>query len=85
MYLNSIKLNKEYFEILYRCDGYHNVDDIAEVIHKLFDYTYEASIGKVHEIINQAMGMDLLDHIPDIMNNTIPVEAKAVLYGGGLV
>ena len=39
MYLNCIKLDNEHFEILYRCDGYHNLNDISSILEKLFDYS----------------------------------------------
>ena len=85
MYLNCIKLDNEHFEILYRCDGYHNLNDISSILEKLFDYSHEKATERVNEIIKKAEDMNLIEEIPDVMNNMIPVETKAVIYGGGLV
>lgn len=85
MYLNCIKLDNEHFEILYRCDGYHNLNDISSILEKLFDYSHEKATERVNEIIKKAEDMNLIEEIPDVMNNMIPVETKTVIYGGGLV
>lgn len=83
MYLNCLKLNREFFEILYRCDGYHNVADIAHAVKKLFDH--ETPMEKVNEVIEKALDMRLIEKVPDIMNNTRLTGTKALVYGGGLV
>jgi hypothetical protein len=85
MYLNCIKLDNEHFEILYRCDGYHNLDDISSILEKLFDYSSERAIERVNEVIKKAENMNLMEQVPDVMNGTIHKETKAVIYGGGLV
>lgn len=70
---------------VYRCDGYHNLDDISSILEKLFDYSSGRAIERVNEVIKKAENMNLIERVPDVMNGTIHKETKAVIYGGGLV
>lgn len=66
-YLNAMKLDAQYFEVLYRSDGYHNFDDLVHVLVKLFDLTEEAAEAKVREVQAKALELALVEEIPDIM------------------
>jgi radical SAM superfamily enzyme YgiQ (UPF0313 family) len=77
MYLSGIKLTPIYFEVLYRCDGYHNLKDISKVIQKLFDMPLQQSERKVQEIIKEALNLKLLGQVPDAMaGRTIPITSE---------
>jgi radical SAM superfamily enzyme YgiQ (UPF0313 family) len=66
-YLNALKVDHHYFEILYRFDGYHNDDDIIQVVSKLFDMSLEEASEKFEEVRQKAFEYDLLEEMPDIM------------------
>lgn len=85
MYLNGIKIDHQYFEVLFRCDGYHSVDDMAAVLHKLFDMAPEAARAKVDEVIAAARERDLLEELPDVMRGGETPRRDPLLFGGGLV
>ena len=68
MYLNGIKLTPEYFEVLYRCDGYHNEDDMALILKKLFDHSEEKADALVKEILSAGIEKKLINEVPDVMN-----------------
>lgn len=65
MYLNCMKLNEIYYEVLLRCDGYHNTEDIVHVIRKLFDMDEAEAKQKVKEVVEEANKLKLLEIIPD--------------------
>jgi radical SAM superfamily enzyme YgiQ (UPF0313 family) len=83
MYLNCVKLDQEYFEILYRCDGYHTAEDITLILEKLLQHENPAE--RVNEVIGKALEMHLIEEVVDVMNNRLSTETKALVYGGGLV
>lgn len=75
-YLNCMRLKPVYYEVLLRCDGYHNEDDIVHVVGKLFDMDEAESRQTVKQIIQEANEMNLLEVIPDL---TRPREEMDVL------
>jgi len=66
-YLNAMKLDAVYYEIMNRFDGYHNEDDIVHVVAKLFDLSQEEARTKVVEVTQKAIELQLIMEIPDIM------------------
>jgi len=66
-YLNSMRLDPAYFEVMYRFDGYHNAKDITTILMKLFDLSQEEATTKVAEVTQKALDMDLIREVPDIM------------------
>jgi radical SAM superfamily enzyme YgiQ (UPF0313 family) len=66
-YLNAMRLDHQYYEIMHRLDGYHNADDIIMVMMKLFDLTQPQATAKVDEVIQKAIQLDLVREVPDIM------------------
>lgn len=77
MYLNGLKLDPMYFEVLYRCDGYHNESDLVFIMEKIFDLDTYTATKKVVEIINMAREKELLVLIPDVMDgNTLAVTSE---------
>ncbi|MDA3839529.1 MAG: radical SAM protein [Patescibacteria group bacterium] len=84
MYLSCKKLTKEYFEVLYRCDGYHNHTDICNTIKLLFSYSEDEARSIVDETLNIAEDMQMIEVIPDVMEH-IEKEDRLVTFGGGLV
>jgi len=85
MYLNGLKVNPEYFEVLYRCDGYHSIEDIVAVVAKLFDMAPEAARAKVDEVIAAAKERGLIEEIPDVMRGGDSPRRQPLVFGGGLV
>jgi len=85
MYLSCKKLDSEYYEVLLRCDGYHNKDDICNIFIKLFHKTLEDAEQKIKEIISLSLEIGLVEEIPDVMEYVNVEEQKALAYGGGLV
>jgi anaerobic magnesium-protoporphyrin IX monomethyl ester cyclase len=83
MYLNCIKLDYEYFEIIYRCDGYHSMDDITLIMEKQFQL--ENPRERINEVIGKALDMHLIEEVIDVMHNMSSTETKALVYGGGLI
>lgn len=77
MYLNGLKLDPMYFEVLYRCDGYHNESDLVFIMQKIFDLNTPTATKKVVEIINMAREKGLLVLVPDVMDgNTQAVTSE---------
>ena len=66
-YLNCMRLDEQYFEVMYRLDGYHNAGDIAHVLTKLFDMSEEDAAAKVEEVMDKARKLELVEELPDIM------------------
>jgi len=66
MYLNGYRIDPQYFEVLYRCDGHHSLEDIAGVVGKLFDLSGEQARAKVEEVVAAARELNLLEEMPDI-------------------
>lgn len=80
-YLNCMKLNEVYYEVLLRCDGYHNTEDIAHVIHKLFDLEEAEAKEKVEQVIEEANKLNLLEIVPDFTLLSLPEkEAMAQVW-----
>lgn len=84
MYLNAIKLNPFYFEVLFRCDGYHNIKDIKSILNRLFDISLEDASAIIQEVINESLERKLIIEIPDVMNgrDTPITNEEAGLYVG---
>lgn len=77
LYLNCMKLKPIYYEVLLRCDGYHNAEDMAHVVHKLFDLEEGEARKQVEQIIQEARQLELLEVIPDfspVAPENIPQE-----------
>lgn len=85
MYLNGVKLDKMHFEVLYRCDGYHNLDDLIDYVVKIFNISIELCTQNVNEIIEKAFNMGILEIIPDVMAGKENFSRDPLIYGGGLV
>jgi len=66
-FLNAMKLDAQYFEIMYRFDGYHNEKDIVHVMTKLFDLSRQDAEKKVAEVTQKALDLELIQEVPDIM------------------
>ena len=84
MFLNGIKVDSIYFEVLYRCDGYHNTEDLQQYLEKLFDVSANESAQKVNEIITKALGIGIIEEIPDVTDGENHSRG-ALFNGGGLI
>jgi hypothetical protein len=51
------------FEILYRCDGFHNVEDIVEIVSKLFDMEEKEAETWVHKTIEQLSQIHIIEKL----------------------
>ena len=66
-FLNAMKLDAQYFEVMYRFDGYHNEKDVVHVMMKLFDLSQAEAEKKVAEVTQKALDLKLIQEVPDIM------------------
>jgi hypothetical protein len=79
MYLSCLKLNEIYYEVLLRCDGYHNIADINGIAAKLFDMSLNEVQKEVQSIINEALKRNLIEEIPDVMaGRSTPITNEEV-------
>jgi hypothetical protein len=51
------------FEILYRCDGFHNVEDIVEIVSKLFDMEEKEAEAWVHKTVEQLSQINIIEKL----------------------
>ncbi len=63
MFLSCVKLDKVSFEILYRCDGFHNVEDIVEIVSKLFDMEEKEAETWVKKTVEQLSQMGIVEKL----------------------
>lgn len=85
MYLNCVKLDQIHYEVISRLDGYHNSEDIAWYLNKLFDLTFDQSISQINTIIEKTLVMGIIEEIPDVMSGKTELEKSSLINGGGLV
>lgn len=85
MYLNGVKLDPFYFEVIYRCDGYHNFDDLTAYVGKYFCLNPSQSSAKVNEVLDQAVDLGVVEEVPDVMCGIEDIQRGALINGGGLV
>ncbi|MBW1650775.1 MAG: B12-binding domain-containing radical SAM protein [Deltaproteobacteria bacterium] len=85
MYLNCVKLDKIHFEVISRFDGYHNIDDIAYYLNKLFDLPMDKCVEEINTIIKKTVEMDIIEEIPDVMSGKTKLNRLSLINGGGLV
>lgn len=85
MYLNCVKLTPINYQILYHLDGYHSLEDICELIQKLFNLTPSQARSHIEECLSKAMELDLIELIPDIMAGKDTLNREQLIDGGGLV
>ncbi len=79
MYLSCLKLNRVYFEVLFRCDGYHNMADITAVVGKFFDMSPAEAGIKVQTVLDEALERKVIEEIPDVMaGRSTPVTNETV-------
>ena len=74
LYLNSLKIDDIYYEVILHCDGYHNLESIDKIIEKLFDLDRTAATRKVAMIIDHALGENVLEEMPSVFD---PLESTA--------
>ncbi len=77
LYLNSMKIDDVYYEVLLHCDGYHNVQYIAKLIGKLFDLDYDRSVRRVTKILAHAVDNNMLEEMPLIVESPEFENARA--------
>jgi hypothetical protein len=63
MFLSCVRLDKVSFEILYRCDGFHNVEDIVEIVSKLFDIEEKEAETWVKKTVEQLSQMGIVEKL----------------------
>jgi hypothetical protein len=85
MYLNCVKLTPINYQILYHLDGYYSLEDISELIQKLFNLTPSQARSHIEECLSKAMELDLIELVPDIMAGKDTLNREQLIDGGGLV
>ncbi|MBU7043733.1 MAG: cobalamin B12-binding domain-containing protein [Theionarchaea archaeon] len=63
MFLSCVRLDNVSFEILYRCDGFHNVEDIVTYVSKLFDLEEKEAETRVHTTIEQLSQRNIIEKL----------------------
>jgi anaerobic magnesium-protoporphyrin IX monomethyl ester cyclase len=80
LFRNCFRLNKIQYEILLRCNGDHTVDEISQVIAKLFDLNQENIPDLVHKTLKKFEELGLIDSLPDSLSKQ-SVQSQAVESG----
>lgn len=64
LYLNCIRVNQIYFEVLLHCDGYHTIEMISEIVDKLFELGMCQSQKLVRRVIADAQAREIVEPMP---------------------
>ncbi len=60
MFLNCLELNPICFEVLLHCDGYHSIEELINIVMKVFDLSSEEATSQIELTISQGLSFGIL-------------------------